>query len=100
MITVPTAPDKDASIMTPDAFAAARRKLIVHFFRLGTIARFQAAIKAKVWEESDDAFVGQERWARVFDRAETAGKLRSLWEAISAEDPSLTEQDNPFKTVS
>jgi hypothetical protein len=86
--------------MTPEAFTAARRKLIVHFFRLGTIARFQVAINAEVWEEIDDAFDGQERWARVFDRAERAGKLRSLWEAIAAEDQSLTGQDNPFKTVS
>ncbi len=86
--------------MTPDAFAAARRKLIVHFFRLGTIARFQAAINAEVWEESDDSFDGQERWARVFERAESAGKLRSLWEAIAAEDQSLAGQSNPFKTAS
>jgi predicted MPP superfamily phosphohydrolase len=99
-IAVLSAPDKDAQIMTPDAFTAARRKLIVHFFRLGTIARFQAAINAGVWEEIDDALDGQERWARVFDRAEKAGKLRSLWEAIAAEDQSLTGQDNPFKTVS
>ena len=71
------------SRMTPDAFSAAKRKLIVHFFRVGTLSRFQAAINAGVWEEGDDAFDGQERWARVFERAEKNDKLGSLWEAVA-----------------
>jgi hypothetical protein len=98
VIAVPSSPDMNAPIMTPDVFAAARRKLIVHFFRVGTISRFQAAINAEVWEEGDDAFDGQERWARVFERAENSGKLDSLWEAVAAEDQTLAGQSNPFKT--
>lgn len=90
-------PDMNAQVTAPEDFAAARRKLIVHFFRVGTIARCQAAINAGVWEEGDDAFDGQERWARVFERAENSGKLGSLWESIAAEDQTLTGQSNPFQ---
>ncbi len=76
--------------MTPDVFSAARRKLIVHFFRVGALSRIEAATAAGVWEESDDAFDGQERWARVFDRAEKNNKLEALWDAIAKEDQTLT----------
>ena len=98
VIEMPSTPDMNATIMTPDAFVSARRKLIVHFFRVGTLSRFQAAITAGVWEEGDDAFDGQERWARVFERAEKNEKLGSLWEAVAAEDQTLTGQINPFTT--
>jgi 3',5'-cyclic AMP phosphodiesterase CpdA len=99
-VTAVPSPDMNARVMTPDEFAAARRKLIVHFFRVGTISRFQAAINAGVWEEGDDAFDGQERWARVFSRAENSGKLGSLWESVAAEDDTLIGQHNPFTTKS
>ena len=82
--------------LTNDAFAAARRKLIVHFFRLGTLAKYKAVIDAEVWEESDDAFDGQARWARVFERAEKTGKLHALWDAVAANDETLAGQPNPF----
>lgn len=82
--------------MTPDEFSAARRRLVVHFFRLGTLARFQAAIDAGVWEEGDDAFDGQERWARVFARASEFKKLGNLWDAVAAQDSTLADLDNPF----
>ena len=82
--------------MTP--FAAARRKLIVHFFRLGTIARYEAVIEAGVWEEGDDAFDGQARWARVFDRAEKTNKFDALWHSVTEKDETLTQQPNPFKS--
>jgi hypothetical protein len=88
------------AILTGDAFAAARRKLIVHFFRLGTLAKYQVVIDAGVWEESDDAFDGQARWARVFERAEKAGKFEALWNAVAAQDETLTGQLNPFTTQS
>jgi hypothetical protein len=83
---------------TSDAFAAARRKLIVHFFRLGTLARYKAVLDAGVWNETDDALEGQARWARVFERAEKAGKLPILWDAVAAEDKTLAGQANPFTT--
>ncbi|MDR4485460.1 MAG: metallophosphoesterase [Nitrospirales bacterium] len=83
---------------TDDAFAAARRKLIIHFFRLGTIARYQVVISAGVWEDSDDAFDGQARWARVFDRAERTKKLDALWKAVADKDETLPKEPNPFTT--
>ena len=84
------------TIPVTDAFAAARRKLIVHFFRLGTIARYQAVQDAGVWDETDEAFDGQSRWARVFERAEKAEKLALLWDAVAARDDTLAGQTNPF----
>lgn len=86
--------------MTQEAFSAARRKLIVHFFRIGTLSRFHAAVRAGVWEEGDDAFDGQARWARVFERAEREAKLGSLWDAVAESDESLKGQINPFTTQS
>lgn len=85
-----------APAITNDAFAAARRKLIVHFFRLGTIARYRAVIDAGVWDENDDALSGQARWARVFERAEKASKLGALWDAVAQNDETLAGQPNPF----
>lgn len=98
-VAVSSLPEMKVQAMTPDEFAAARRKLIVHFFRVGTLSRFQAAINAGVWEEEDDAFDGQERWARVFSRAEKHEKLGALWDAVAAEDQTLAEHINPFKNT-
>jgi len=97
LLSSPCAKDMTATL-TNDSMAAARRKLIVHFFRLGTIARYNAVIDAGVWEESDDAFDGQARWARVFDRAKKADKLGALWGAVAARDDMLTGNPNPFTT--
>jgi len=88
--------ETEANISSTDAFIAARRKLVVHFFRLGTIARYEVVIKAGVWDESDDAFDGQARWARVFERAEKTGKLAAFWSAVAEQDQTLTAQTNPF----
>jgi hypothetical protein len=85
-----------ATKATHDALIAARRKLIVHFFRLGTIDRYEAVMAAGVWEDEDDAFAGQARWARVFERTEKTGKLSVLWTAVAAKDETLTGQPNPF----
>lgn len=81
-------------------FAAERRKLIIHFFRLGTLKRYEVAMAAGAWDDSDDAFDGQARWARVFDRAERENKLAALWDRVAAEDKTLTGQLNPFTTES
>lgn len=89
-VPVSSPTEMNAPTMTPDVFSAARRKLIVHFFRVGALSRIEAATAAGVWEESDDAFDGQERWARVFDRAEKNNKLEALWDAIAKEDQTLT----------
>jgi predicted phosphodiesterase len=98
-VPISSSSEMNVPTMTPEAFAAARRKLIVHFFRVGTLARFRAAMSADVWEEGDDAFDGQERWARVFKRAEETEKLGSLWDAVAAEDPTLAGQTNPFTKI-
>lgn len=82
--------------LTADAFAAARRKLIVHFFRLGVVGRLNAAIEAGVWEDSYDAFTGQAKWMRVFEKAEQTEKIANLWDAVASRDVTLTGQDNPF----
>ena len=84
--------------VTKDVFTAARRKLIVHFSRLGTIARYEVVMSAGVWEESDDALDGQARWERVFERAEKMEKLSDLWTAVAARDETLSKQSNPFTT--
>jgi predicted phosphodiesterase len=96
LVPVSSPKEVSARTMTPDEFAAARRKLIVHFFRVGTLSRFRSAISAGVWEEGDDAFDGQERWARVFERAEKNEKLEALWDAVAKEDQTLSGQINPF----
>ena len=83
---------------TSDVYTAARRKLIVHFFRLGTISRYQAVQEAGVWEETDDTLDGQARWARVFERAEKSGKLAALWNVVADRDDTLAGQANPFTT--
>jgi 3',5'-cyclic AMP phosphodiesterase CpdA len=99
-LVLPSAPVMSvAATSTSDSYAASRRKLIVHFFRLGTIARYEAAIRAGVWEESDDALAGQARWARVFERAEKANKFGALWDAVAAVDGTLIGQTNPFNNL-
>jgi hypothetical protein len=86
------------TVRTDDAFLAARRKLIVHFFRLGTIDRYNAVMAAGVWEDGDDALDGQARWGRVFERAEKNNKFSVLWKAVAEKDKTLEGQPNPFTT--
>ncbi len=98
VITSPTvlipvsAPDNELNL----AFAASRRRLIVHFFRLGVITRYNVADSLDIWDESDESFQGQAKWTRVFDRAEKADKFHELWNAIAKSDQSLIGQPNPF----
>jgi len=80
-----------------DEYRAARRKMIVHFFRLAPIQRFQAAIAAGVWEDGDDNLPAQTRWPRVFERAEKAQRLAQLWNEVAREDATLAGQTNPFE---
>ncbi|MEI9966913.1 MAG: hypothetical protein WDN67_04815 [Candidatus Moraniibacteriota bacterium] len=78
------------------AFAAGRRKLIVHFFRLATLSKYQVAMSVALYDESDDAMEGQARWAKVFERAEQSQKLSALWTAVASMDNSLAGEPNPF----
>jgi hypothetical protein len=79
-------------------FAAARRRLIIHFFDLGPLGRFEAAMAAGVWDDSDENLQGQALWARVFDRAEAMDKLAVLWDAVAAKGGRLPNTPNPFLT--
>ncbi len=81
---------------TSDAIQAARRKLIVHFFRLGVIDRYNVAQTLGILEESDDALTGQARWARMFERAEKHKKFGDLWREVAKLDSTLHGQQNPF----
>jgi 3',5'-cyclic AMP phosphodiesterase CpdA len=78
------------------AFAAGRRKLIVHFFRLAILSRYQVVISVALYDESDEALEGQARWAKVFERAEQSKKLSALWTAVASMDDSLAGEHNPF----
>lgn len=84
------------SSISAEAYTSARRRLIVHFFRLGMVSRYETVITAGVWQDSDDAFDGQAKWARVFDRAEKEQKFPALWEAVAKKDETLAAQPNPF----
>lgn len=97
-VPVTFVPQAPATHVADDSSNLARRKLIVHFFRLTSLARLQAVIDAEIWQENDDAFDGQERWARVLARATDEGKLSLLWEAVAARDSLLQAEPNPFKT--
>lgn len=83
-------------IVNDAQFAAARRKLIIHFLRLGPVSRLGIAISAGVFEDTDDELEGQARWARVFERAETSKKLHKLWALVAEQDESLQGVQNPF----
>ena len=82
--------------MTSDAIASARRRLYMHFHRLGVISRLEAAMESGVWEDGDDALTGPTRWSRIFERAEKKDKLAALWNSVAAKDPVLSTQKNPF----
>lgn len=80
-----------------DEFVAAKRRLVVHFFRIGMLQRFQIADELQLLKPEDDALQGHARWARVFDRAESSKRLHTLWERVSKIDPDLVGSTNPFK---
>lgn len=80
-------------------FAAAKRRLTIHFFGLGPIGRYEAVMAAGLWDNSDESVQGQTLWARVFERAEKDEKLKALWDAVAKEDQTLAGQTNPFTTT-
>jgi predicted phosphodiesterase len=89
---VPEAPSTAANL----ALATGRRKLIVHFFRLAIMPRYQAITSVGLYDASDDNLEGQARWAKVFERAEQSKKLSALWTAVASLDSSLAGETNPF----
>lgn len=78
------------------AFDAAMRRLILHFFQLGILDRLKCALEAGVWDEGDDSFEGQAKWARVFHRAQQTNHLLELWNAVAKRNPNLAQLPNPF----
>ena len=84
------APNEDA------AFDAAMRRLILHFFQLGPLDRLKSAMEAGVWDDEDDSFEGQSKWARVFHRAQQTNRLVELWNAVTNRNSNLADLSNPF----
>jgi predicted phosphodiesterase len=82
--------------MSVETYTVAMRKLKVYFFRLGPLPRYETAVDAGVWSDEDDSYEGQERWARVFERAEKLGKLNAFWKAVAAKHIELASEENPF----
>jgi predicted MPP superfamily phosphohydrolase len=76
----------------------AQRDLLVHFFQLRTPQRYEAAFKAGLLRDGDDALEPQAMWAEVFRRAADEAKLGDFWAAIAAHTPVLTGKPNPFPT--
>lgn len=91
------APSPSAAAKALDEFVAAKRKLVVHFFRISMIQRFQIANDLQILKPEDEDLQGHARWARVFDRAESNKKLHEFWERVSKIDPDLVGTTNPFK---
>ena len=72
------------------------RRLILHFFHLGILDRLKCAVEAGVWDDEDDSFEGQAKWARVFHRAQQTNHLVELWNAVAKRNPNLAHMPNPF----
>lgn len=95
------APSSEAAMTASNDAAAskpgARRLLVVHFFGLGTPARYNIATALNLLREGDDQFKGHELWSKVLDRAHREGKLAQLWQAVAEKDPDLGSTTNPFQ---
>ena len=69
--------------------AVVRRRLIVDFFALGTISRWDVCEIGGWLTEADLAHhSGQERWAVAFKRAEERGELDKMRELVDAKTPN------------
>jgi hypothetical protein len=74
----------------------AQRELLVYFFQLRTPQRYEAAFKAGLLRDGDDALDPQVMWAEVFRRAAEENKLGAFWTAVAAHTPGMTQKPNPF----
>lgn len=74
------------------------RKLIIGFFKLGPISRYEAAHKAELGKEMDDPTrTGMDKWAFVFKEAKKQNKLGPLWDAVASyKDSELQRTPNPY----
>ena len=100
--TPPLIIDSAATMPPPEAQTAnmsatdAKRELLVHFFQLRTPQRYEAAFKAGLLRDGDDALDPQVMWAEVFRRAEAEKKFGAFWTAIAAHTPVMMQNPNPF----
>lgn len=96
-----TAESEGDSVASADASAAvaeaAKRELLVHFFRLGTPLRYTTAFEAGLLRDGDDALPPQTMWAEVFRRAAAEDVLAKFWDVVAAKAPGLKEKANPFR---
>jgi hypothetical protein len=83
---------------TPTPVEIAQHELLVHFFQLLTPQRYQAAFRADLLRDGDDALDPQVMWAEVFRRAEVDKKLGKFWAAVSEYIPTMRAKPNPFPT--
>lgn len=67
----------------------AQRELLVNFFQLHTPQRYEAAFKAGLLRDGDDALDPQVMWAEVFRRAAEENKLSEFWSTIVAHTPAM-----------
>jgi hypothetical protein len=58
------------------------RKLIMAFFRLGQLSRYQVCSECELITDADAGMCGQELWATAFKRAREQNKLEALADAI------------------
>jgi hypothetical protein len=74
------------------------RKLIVAFFQLGTLSRYEICAECGLLTESDVVMEPQTMWATAFQRAVEQDKLEALADAIRKRpnDPSsATGREQP-----
>lgn len=63
------------------------------FMALGTISRWSVCETGGWLTDADHTFLGQERWAVAFERAEKRGQLAKLRELVDAESPNAKLRD-------
>ena len=80
----------------PSPTETAQRQLLVYFFQLRTPQRYEAAFKAALLRDGDDALDPQVMWAEVFRRAHDENKLSAFWAAVAAHTPPMKDKPNPF----
>ena len=80
----------------PSPTETAQRQLLVYFFQLRTPQRYEAAFKAALLRDGDDALDPQVMWADVFRRAHDENKLSNFWTAVAAHIPAMKDKPNPF----
>ena len=90
--TMPAIEAKTTNMPSADA----QRELLVYFFQLRTPQRYEAAFKAGLLRDGDDAFDPQVMWAEVFRRAAEENKLSEFWSDIAAHTPAMANISNPF----